>query len=146
MTQHELVNKMSEIIDDTQTGVLATVDADGHPHVRWMTPAVLRDRQNALFALTCPDFSKAQHLKANPKVEWMFQSKRYESVVHVAGVVNVIDTPSLRNEVLEVLGPRLDMFWKTNCSSSDYVVLETVIEEATYYTPLSNVLQRVKFH
>lgn len=145
MTQHELMIKMSEIIDETKTGVLATVDSDGHPHLRWMTPAVLRKRQGAVFAITCPDFSKAHHIESNSHVEWMFQSKLLDGIVSCSGVANVIDNPSLRNDVLEVLAPRLDVFWKTNCSSSEYVVLETVIREATYYEPLSNVRETVKF-
>lgn len=145
MTQHELMNKLSEIIDDTKTGILATVDSTNAPHVRWMTPAVLRDRQTALFAVTCPDFSKAAHIKTNPKVDWMFQSKHLNTVIHVSGVVNILDNPSLKNEVLEVLAPRLDVFWKANCVSSEFVVLETVIEAATYYEPLTNVREEVAF-
>jgi general stress protein 26 len=145
MTQHELMNKLTEIIDETKTGVLATVDPENKPHLRWMTPAVLRDRQTALFAVTCPDFSKALHIKSNPKVDWMFQSKQLNRIVHVSGKVNMIENPSLKNEVLEVLAPRLDVFWKVNCSSAEFVVLETVIEEASYYEPLTNTREVVTF-
>lgn len=146
MTQHEMMNTLTEIIDETKTGVLTTVDSDGRPHARWMTPAVLRDRQRALFAVTCPDFPKADHLKSNPKVEWLFQSKSLNKIIHVDGVVNMLDNPSLENEVLEVLAPRLNVFWKVNCSNSEFVVLETVIDEAIYYEPLSSVREIVKFH
>jgi pyridoxamine 5'-phosphate oxidase len=146
MTQHEMMNKLTEIIEETKTAVLTTVDSEGRPHVRWMTPAVLRDRQTALFAVTCPDFSKAEHIKSNPKVEWMFQSKSLARIVQVSGVANIIDNPSLKNEALEALAPRLDVFWKANCTSSEFVVLETVIDSATYYEPLSNIREIVKFH
>lgn len=145
MTQHELMNKLAELIDETKTGILATVDSDGRPHVRWMTPAALRDRQSALFAVTCPDFSKILHLKSNPKVEWMFQSRILDRIVQVHGVVNILDNPSLKNEVFEVLAPRLDVFWKVGCASSEFVVLETVIQEATYYEPLAGRRETVTF-
>ncbi len=146
MTQHEIVNKLTEIIDDAKTGILATVDAEGRPHIRWMTPATLRDRQTALFAVTCPDFAKVEHLKTNRKVTWMFQSKQLNKIVQLSGKVNIIDNPSLKNEVLEVLAPRLDVFWKVNCVSAEFIVLETVIDEATYFEPLSNIHETVKFH
>ena len=146
MTQHEMMNKLTEMIEETKTAILTTVDPEGHPHVRWMTPSVLRDRQTALFAVTCPDFSKTGHIKANPKVEWMFQSRALDRIVKVSGVVNVLDNPSLKNEVLEALAPRLDVFWRVNCTSSEFVVLETVIDSATYYEPLSNIREIVKFH
>ena len=146
MTQHEMMNKLTEIIDETKTGILATVDAENRPHVRWMTPAVLRDRQTALFAVTCPDFAKAEHLKTNRMVQWMFQTKQLNRIIHISGSVNIIDNPSLKNEVLEVLAPRLDVFWKANCSSSEFIVIETVVAEAAYYEPLSNIREIVKFH
>lgn len=145
MTQHELVNRLADILEETKAGVLTTVDSEGRPHVRWMTPAVLRDRQSALFAVTCPDFSKTDHLRANPGVEWLFQSRRLDRVITVRGMVNVVDNPSLKNEVLEVLAPRLDVFWKVNCESSAFVVLETVIEEGIYYEPLGGIRDVVKF-
>jgi len=145
MTQHEVMSKLSDIIDETKTGVLATVDSENNAHIRWMTPTVLKDREATVFAVTCPDFRKATHLKTNPNVDWMFQSRSLDKVIHIRGVVNVVDNPSLKNEVLEVLAPRLDVFWRANCESSEFVVLETVIEEALYYEPLSNTREVITF-
>jgi hypothetical protein len=48
----------------------------------------------------------------------------------------VVENPSLRSEVLEVLGPRLQTFWKLAHDARDLVVLETVAEEAIRYLPM----------
>lgn len=145
MTPHEFMNQLAELLDETQTGILSTVDPDGQPHVRWMTPAVLKDRQGALFAVTCPAFSKTAHLKENPQVEWMFQSPNLDRVLKIRGKVNLLENPSLKNEVFEVLAPRLQMLWKANCSSSDMVVLETVVEEGVFYRPMSGDRETITF-
>jgi len=145
MTQHEFMNQLSELLDETTTGVLSTVDAAGLPHIRWMTPAVLKDRQTALFAVTCPSFSKTVHIKDNPNVEWMFQSPKLDTILKVTGKVNLLDNPSLKNEVLEALAPRLELFWKVNCSSSEMLVLETVIEEAVFFRPSESLREVIKF-
>ena len=145
MTQHEIMRELAEVVADTKTGVMATVDGEGKPHIRWMTPAVLKDRQTALFAVTCPHFTKTAHLAANPKVEWMMQSRQFEKVFQVRGVVNLLDNPSMKSEVLEELGPRLNVFWHVVCDASEFVVVETVIEEITLYEPLRNHRTTVKF-
>ena len=145
MTPHEFMNQLAELLDETQTGVLSTVDADGQPHVRWMSPAILKDRQGALFAVTCPSFSKTAHLKENPRVEWMFQTTKLDKVLKIRGKVNLLDNPSLKSEVLEALAPRLVMLWKASCSSSDMIVCETVVEEGVYYRPMSGERETITF-
>lgn len=145
MTQHEIMRELALLIEETKTGVLATVDREGRPHIRWMTPAVLKDRQTALFAVTCPTFSKAAQMAANPKVEWMVQSRELSKIIHVRGIVNLLDNPSLKTEVLEELGQRLTTFWQVHCEASEFVVIETVIQEVELYEPLKNQYETVKF-
>jgi hypothetical protein len=49
--------------------------------------------------------------------------------------VNVVDNPSLKSEVLESIGKRLEVFWRVN-RKTEFLVLETVITEATFFRPL----------
>ena len=44
-------------------------------------------------------------VRAHPRVEWMFQTPTLDEIVSVRGAINVVENPSLRAEVLEVLGP-----------------------------------------
>ena len=137
MTKQELLARLTAILEEAKTGLLATVDAEGRPRMRWMTPALLPGRAGALFALTSPGFAKTAQISGQPCVEWMFQSPSLTEIVTLRGRINLLDNPSIRSEVLEVVGPRLRAFWKLNEDERDLLVLETVLEEASHYLPLT---------
>ena len=145
MDTREVMNRLGAIIEAHGTGVLATVDPDGNPHVRWLTPTLLPERPGALFAITAPRFSKVLQVRSHPRVEWMFQTPTLDEVISVRGTINAVENPSLRAEVLEVLGPRLRTFWKLAHDARDLVVLETVMEEATRFLPMEGRKDHVRF-
>jgi general stress protein 26 len=145
MNPRELMNRIAAILDAHGTGLLATTDAEGTPHVRWLTPAVLRDRPDTIYALTAPRFAKVAQVRAHPRVEWMFQVPSLAEIVTLRGTVSVVDNPSLRAEVLEAVGPRLRTFFQLAKDGRDLVVLETSIEEATHYQPIEGRKSVVRF-
>ena len=145
MDSREVMKRVAGIIESHGTGLLATVDEAGDPHVRWLTPTLLPGRQDVLYALTAPRFAKVLQLKTHPKVEWMFQTPILDEVVNVRGTLHVIENPSLRAEVLEALGSRLRTFWRLAHDTRDLVVLETLIEEATRYLPMDGRKEIVRF-
>ncbi len=145
MDQHEIMYKIEQILEDSRTGILATIDADGKPRMRWMTPAILKGRPDVLFAVTSPDFAKITQLRSHPDVEWMIQSRALDRIVNVRGKINVLDNPSIRSEVMGHLGKRLTVFWKVNIEKTDFIVLETIIEEATYFRPMKGYKATVRF-
>ena len=133
------------IFEDAKTAVLATVDSDGRPHMRWMTPTLLGDRKGAIYAVTSPDFAKIAHLSENPKVQWMFQTRLLNRIATATGLVNIIDNSAMKAEVIEGIGRRLNVFWRVNKDPSKLVVLETVIEEAAYFEPMKGLHEPVSF-
>ena len=135
MDKKEILSLIESLVDDSQVAVLATVDPDGKPAMRWMTPAIISGRPASLFAITSPNFRKVKHLEKNADVEWMIQTRDLNRVVNIRGRVNVVDNPSLKSEVLESIGKRLEVFWRVN-RKTDFLVLETVITEATFFKPL----------
>jgi pyridoxamine 5'-phosphate oxidase len=145
MNQRELMNKLDAIIEDAKSAVLATSDSKGTPFLRWMTPIVLRWRPATLFCFTRPDTKKIEHIEAHPQVEWLIQNRALTEIVNVRGTVTVLDNPALKNEILEKLGSRLTMFWKVDLEKTEFVVLETIIQEATYYQPMKGVRETVEF-
>ena len=145
MNQQELMNKLDAVIEDAKSAVLATSDSKGTPCLRWMTPIVLKWRPATLFCFTRPDTQKIEHIEAHPQVEWLIQNRALTEIINVRGTVTALDNPALKNEIIEKLGPRLTMFWKVDLEKTDFVVLETIIHEATYYQPIKCVRETVKF-
>lgn len=145
MNDHEMMRLIERVLDDAKTAILATVDAEGYPHMRWMTPTVVRGRPGAIFAVTSADFPKVAQLRENPDVEWMIQTRSLSEVVNVRGRINVVDNPSLKSEVLEAVGRRLTVFWRACDAETDCVVLETIIESASHFEPMRNERQTVRF-
>jgi pyridoxamine 5'-phosphate oxidase len=145
MDRHELMYKVEQLLEDSKTGVLATLAEDGAPRMRWMTPTVLKGRTGTLFAVTSPDFAKVLQLSAHPEVEWMIQTRSLTQVASLRGKINVLDNPSIKAEVMESLAKRLTVFWKVNTEKTDFVVLETIISEATYFEPMKGRKETIRF-
>ena len=145
MTRNEFMQKLEEIIEEAKTGILATVDKDGKPSMRWMTPGVIRGRPETLFAVTSKNFAKYKLLKENPNVTWQIQTRTLDKVVTVEGLINVIDNSSLKTEVLEAIGSRLNIFWRVNKNPEDLIVLETVIKKGKFFLPMKGTGEVILF-
>lgn len=145
MGPHELLNRLEKILEDAKTAVLATTDKQGNPHMRWMTPALLRYRPREIFTFAVPDSAKIEHIAANDHVEWMIQSKDLSEIINVSGIASVIDNPSIKTELMEILGPKLTVFWKANADKNEFVVIETVIKHAEYLKPIKGLRQQINF-
>jgi pyridoxamine 5'-phosphate oxidase len=145
MDVHELLAKLSKILDSAKVGVLATVDGENRPHLRWMTPTMVDGRDGLLYAVTSPKFDKVKDLEGNPEVEWLIQTRPLDAIVTLRGSMSAINNPQLKSEILEAIGRNLQIFWRVNPDETDLVVLETVIREAEYMEPLAGVSEQVAF-
>lgn len=137
MDSRSMMDALERVLDGAKVAVLATVDSEGRPHMRWMTPAFVRGREGFLYAVTSPDFAKARDVEANAQVEWMVQSKSLDEIVQVTGSMAIIDNPSAKAEVLEAIGGHLGTFWKMNPDQSKLVVLETTIDQIALTKPIT---------
>jgi uncharacterized pyridoxamine 5'-phosphate oxidase family protein len=145
MDSREVMNRVGAILEAHGTGLLATIDDNGHPHVRWMAPTLLRESPGVLYALTAPGFSALDHVRAHAQVEWMFQTPTLDEVITIRGLINVVENPSLRSEVLEALGARLHVLWKLAPDVRDLLVLETVVDKAVRFLPMQGHKDVVRF-
>ena len=129
MKKHEILEIIERLVEETKTAVLATVDGEGRPHMRWMVPALLRGRAGAIYTVSGPGTPKIEHLASRPQVEWMLQSRSLDRIVTVRGRAQVVDELSIKREILETVGRRLAAFWKYNEDPSQLVVIETIAED-----------------
>ena len=145
MDQREMMNKLDAVIDDAKAAVLATTDGEGRPHLRWLTPGILKNHSGAIYCFTRPVSMKILELESHRDVEWMFQTRSLGEVVNVRGTIEVINNAALKSELMEIIGVRLTAFWKADLENTDFVVLETMITEATYYQPMTGKREKVIF-
>jgi pyridoxamine 5'-phosphate oxidase len=145
MTKRDIMVEIGKILDDAKTALLATVDRDGRPSVRWLTPAVLRGRMGALYNVTAPNSSKIEHVRSNPNVQWLIQTRALDRIITIDGKMNIVENPSIRTEVLEAVGNRLRVFWKIHEMEWELCVLETIIERAVYHVPMKGKRETVVF-
>jgi len=143
MDKNEALSLLESLVEEAQVAILSTVDTDGRPAMRWMTPAVVKGRPGSLFAVTSPHFRKVKHIESHPDVEWMIQTRDLNRIVNVRGRISPVDNPSLKSEVLEGIGKRLDIFWRVN-RKVEFLVLETVITEVSLFRPLEQKREFVK--
>lgn len=145
MDQQEVINKIDLILEVAKTAVLATSDSQGKAHLRWMTPVVLKYQPDAIYCFTVPGSEKIKHISANNNVEWMVQARDLREIVNIQGTANVINTPATKNELLEILAPRLATFWKANANPEEFVIFETKISLVTYFEPMKAKQELVTF-
>lgn len=145
MDSHEMLTRLEKLIEEVHAGVLSSLDNAGEPHMRWMIPTLLKGKSNALYAVSCPHFDWVQALEKHAAGEWMFQNIALTEIFRVKGKIRVLDNPSLKSDILEQIASLLTAFWKTNSSTTDFVAIETIIEEITYSQPMQGTKTSVKF-
>ena len=127
-----VVAKIQELLDEVHVGIMVSVDASGLPCPRWMTPVFVPRLPGAIYAVTSRESRKARQIEINPKVTWMFQSKSLDRVGTLSGHARLVKDPSLSAEVLEAIGPRLEVLWTYMGDPKKLVIMETVIESVSW--------------
>lgn len=144
MDSRAILGILEQVLETSKIAILATVDSDGCPHMRWMTPGLVRGREGYLYAVTSPEFAKARDVAGQPRVQWMIQSKGLDRVVTACGTMTLLDNPSVKAEVLESIGGHLGTFWKMNTDPQKIVVLETRLERVSYLNAISGERRSVE--
>lgn len=135
MSQNSSLGSIEKLLEEVRVGILVTVDAEGKPRMRWMTPVFIPRLKGAIYAVTSVESRKAGQIRANPSVSWMFQTPALDRVGTVSGKARLVQDPLLSAEVLEAIGPRLEVFWGYAGNPRNLVVVETEIESAEFFKP-----------
>lgn len=172
MARNNMLNVLDRLIMTVKTGILATLEKDGKPRMRWMIPVVLKEKPAKIYAISCPNFhwvkaliKSASHkqmlrnrtLDLMPPIEeiqiasdymdaeWMFFTPAWNEILEAKGKIKVLDDSHIKNHILKSIGPKLSAFWKVNLASMEIVALETMIEEIYYFAPGKGGRIDVKF-
>lgn len=136
MDSKTMLDVLERILEKSHVAVMNTVDGEGRPRSRWMTPATIRGRRGFLYTVSAPHFDKIEQINKNASVSWLLQTRALDEVLEVVGKAQVIDNPALKSEVLEAIGGHLTTFWRVNPDETELIVVETIIEEMTYLEPM----------
>lgn len=143
MSLTTLMNEIDAILDDAKAAVLATVDSDGVPQLRWITPGIIPERPGALFMVTADAFVKVTQAKEHPKASMQLQTRLLDKVLNLQGTLTVLTNPAIRSETLERVGRRLHAFWKVPAAQRELVVLEFTVTHATLYLPQKGIRSEI---
>jgi len=135
MNVRELNRDLAQVLDDAKTAVMASVDKDGKPSLRWLTPGLLPGTPGSIFFITSPHSDKIRELHSNPNVTWLFQTRSLNRIIRLRATVQIHENPALTSEVLEAVSARLTTFWKINEDKHAMVVVESAITDAVVLDP-----------
>jgi general stress protein 26 len=100
MDKHEVIGAAQELIRAGGSLVLATVDQDGVPQVRWMGAALLEEPLT-VYLVAGAQSRKMGQIKAHPKSQLMFQSADYARVATLSGTCEVVGDRKTKQRVWE---------------------------------------------
>jgi general stress protein 26 len=136
-TQHaeyaiELAKKLA---DGNRPGVLATVDDQGMPHLRWMATLSLEDFP-LLYTITSPTSRKVHHIKNHPGVSWMFSNEAMNVIVNIRGNARLATDSGKMQHVWKLLEDKSKAYFLSIANDgSGFAVIETEIEHIDCIVP-----------
>lgn len=122
-----MMNLLDTILDSNPVGLLATLNNEKWPSMRWMTVGLVRGQEGRVYSLAAMNSEKVSHVNQNNKVSWMFNDKSKNKVIHAYGEAHVLTSPDMISTVIEALGQNLTQFWKVHPDPSELAVIETKI-------------------
>lgn len=144
MKKRDFITEIEIMLSESPAALLSTNSAEGYPHTRWMTPLFLKDRTDNLYAITEKSSSKAQEVEQDPRVSWTIQSPALDRIATIEGSAKLVDNSSLKSEIMEVLGNKLNTFWTVHGESDDFIVIETAIGTGTFFHSRKNRITTIK--
>jgi general stress protein 26 len=118
-----------------QAMMLATVDENGGPHMRWMATLSLNDFP-ILYTITSPASRKLQHIRSNPNVSWMFSNEEMNIVVTLRGKARIANDVGKMQYVWKLLTDKSKAYFlNIKNDGPGFAVIETEIEDIDATVP-----------
>ncbi len=135
----DVLGLAKSLINGHHPGILATMDEEGRPQMRWMSSLEV-DELPMLRTLTNPSSRKVAQIQANPKVSWMFFNKDKSLILTLRGEARIIDEPaSLKETWQKVVDLSLTYFLDRYSHKLGFVVIETKIDTVELNSPTNGV-------
>jgi general stress protein 26 len=130
-----VVDLTKKMADGTRPGVLATVDENGAPHLRWMATLSLHDFP-LLYTITSPISRKIQHIVEHPQVSWMFSNEEMNVIVNLRGNARIVTDSAKIQQVWKMLEDKSRAYFLSiSTEGAGFAVIETEIEDIDCIVP-----------
>lgn len=136
------------IVTAAPHAVLATTDAEGLPHVRWISSLVSFDGLQRLCCLTPRQSRKVEHLSIQPRVTWLFLDEPTGHTVTLRGEARIIgDTIAVQEIWDRMISGGRHCRWLAWASAAELpmAVLESDIHQVELLAPDQGVEQPLVF-
>ena len=130
---HEL-NKVQEIIDSIEVGMLTTMQDDGDHKSRPMQTQKL-DADGNLWFFSNRSSHKTEELQKHPSVNVAYADTNSQSYVSVVGKASVVDDPAIKEELWS---PIAKAWFPKGLEDPELTVLKVEIKEAEYWDSSSS--------
>lgn len=127
MDQGQALHKAMELVASTPTFVLATVDGQQRPQMRWMG-GILQDplRKRVLYMCCGAQSRKMAQIADNANAQLLFTAPNYECIVTLEGSATSVYDPNIKRMVWEKRPGAQKHF--DSCESPDFAVIEFTTE------------------
>ncbi|MCX7598757.1 MAG: pyridoxamine 5'-phosphate oxidase family protein [Armatimonadetes bacterium] len=98
MIREEIIAMARRVVSEGKPFVLATVDADGGPRMRWMGGLVLEDPLTIYMACGASS-RKMDQIRGNPRGQLMFQTEGFREVVTLYGTCHIVDDAKVKEKL-----------------------------------------------
>jgi general stress protein 26 len=130
-----VIDLAKKLADGKRPGVLATVDEQGMPHLRWMATLSLNDWP-LLYTITSPASKKVRHINHNPNVSWMFSNEEMNVIVNIRGKARIASDPGKMQRVWKMLEDKSKAYFLSIAADGPgFAVIETEIEDIDCIVP-----------
>ena len=131
----DIIGVAKNLVNGHHPGILATVNQDGKPALRWMSTLAF-DEFPVFHSLTAPDSRKVEQINRHPDVNWMFFNHDRSLILNLIGKACVLtDTVTLKRIWQKVKDKSHLYFLDRYAKGLGFVVLETRIESIECTSP-----------
>jgi len=135
----DIIGIARHLVDGHHPGLLATVDENGNPAVRWMATLAF-DEFPVFHTLTRPDSRKVKQIAKHPAVNWMFFNRDRTLILNLIGEARVLsDATTLKRIWGKVVDKSLPYFLDQYTKGPGFVVIETTVKAIECTSPKSSL-------
>jgi len=124
----DLIGVAKGLVNGRHPGILATVNEEGIPQLRWMSTLTF-DEFPVFYSLTSPDSRKVAQIRARPDVNWLFFNDDQSLMLNLIGKARILtDAVNLKHIWQKVVDKSHAYFLHNYSKAPGFAVIETKVD------------------